>query len=95
MSSQSSILIENPKAENESWEEWGEKLALKYKTPANTPNLPLVPGQDKLRTSSVTLSPSLIDSDNSIFPYSRDLGGIRNSVEGVLQREGRRQAHPL
>ena len=68
------ILIENPKGENESWEEWGEKLAEKYKTPAATPNLPLVPGQDKLRTSFQIVSFSLINSDNSISPYSRDLG---------------------
>lgn len=57
------ILIENPKGENESWEAWGEKLAEKYKTPAATPNLPVVPGFDKLRTY-FTISPScLIDSD--------------------------------
>jgi len=42
------ILIENPKGENESWETWGEKLAEKYKTPAATPNLPLVPGYETL-----------------------------------------------
>jgi len=49
MSSETSpILIENPKLENESWETWGERLAEKYKTPAATPNLPLVPGSDKL-----------------------------------------------
>lgn len=67
------ILIENPKGENESWEEWGEKLAEKYKTPAATPNLPLVPGQDKLRTSSKISPSSLINSHNPILPYSRDL----------------------
>ncbi|KAF9653700.1 hypothetical protein BDM02DRAFT_1652432 [Thelephora ganbajun] len=42
------ILRENPKAEDESWEAWGEKLAEKHKTPTATPNLPLVPGFDKL-----------------------------------------------
>jgi len=47
-SASSAILLDNPKAENESWETWGERLAEKYKTPAATPNLPLVPGFDKL-----------------------------------------------
>ncbi|KAF9788060.1 hypothetical protein BJ322DRAFT_1181106 [Thelephora terrestris] len=42
------LLKENPKGENESWESWGERLAQKYPTPAATPNLPLVPGHDKL-----------------------------------------------
>ena len=64
------ILIENPKGENQSWEDWGEKLAEKYKTPAATPNLPLVPGQDKLRKSSTLLLSSLVNSDNPIFPCS-------------------------
>ena len=53
------ILLENPKGENESWEAWGERLAEKYKTPAATPKLPLVPGHDKLRTS-FQISPVLI-----------------------------------
>jgi len=53
----SAILLENPKAESESWETWGERLAEKYKTPAATPNLPLVPGFDKLRTSFLIFSP--------------------------------------
>jgi len=49
MSSESSALLrENPRGENESWEAWGERLAQKYPTPAVTPNLPLVPGRDKL-----------------------------------------------
>lgn len=53
MSSESSALLrENPKGENESWEAWGERLAQKYPTPAVTPNLPVVPGHDKLRTFS-------------------------------------------
>jgi len=48
-SSENSVLLQdNPKGENESWEAWGERLAQKYPTPAVTPNLPLVPGQDKL-----------------------------------------------
>jgi len=42
------ILVDNPKGQNESWEAWGERLAEKYKTPAATPGLPLVPGFDKL-----------------------------------------------
>ena len=45
----SALLQENPKGENESWEAWGERLSQKYPTPAATPNLPLVPGYDKLR----------------------------------------------
>lgn len=39
------ILLDNPRGENQSWEDWGMQLAEKYKTPASTPNLPLVPGQ--------------------------------------------------
>jgi len=44
----STLLQENPKGENESWEAWGERLARKYPTPADTPNLPLVPDHDNL-----------------------------------------------
>ena len=60
------ILVENPKGENESWQQWGEKLAEKYKTPAATPNLPPVPGHDKLRASFPILSCLLINPNNSI-----------------------------
>lgn len=67
-----SILVDNPKAENESWETWGERLAEKYKTPAATPGLPLVPGFDKLRTYPTISSSCLIDS-NPAFVHSRDL----------------------
>jgi hypothetical protein len=82
------ILVENPKGENESWQQWGEKLAEKYKTPAATPNLPPVPGHDKLRTSFPILSSPLINPNNSISPCSRNLEGIRNSVGGLLQHRG-------
>jgi len=50
MSSDNSTLLKaHPKAEGESWETWGERLAQKYPTPAVTPDLPLVPGYDNLR----------------------------------------------
>ena len=48
MSTQS-ILLENPKGDNQSWEDWGTQLAEKYKTPADTPGLPLVPGTTSFR----------------------------------------------
>jgi len=48
MSTQS-ILLDNPKGDNQSWEDWGVQLAEKYKTPADTPGLPLVPGTTSLR----------------------------------------------
>ena len=83
-SEKSAFLTANPKGENESWEEWGDNLAKKYKTPSDAPNLPFAPGYEKLRASFPILSSSLIDSDDSIFPYSRDLGGIWNPVEGSL-----------
>ena len=44
-----SLLLENPKGDNQSWEDWGTQLAEKYKTPADTPGLPVVPGQTALR----------------------------------------------
>jgi len=47
--SSSSILLENPKGDNQSWEDWGTQLAEKYKTPADTPGLPIAPGQAALR----------------------------------------------
>ena len=87
-----SILVDNPKAENESWETWGERLAEKYKTPSATPGLPLVPGSDKLRTYLTISSSYLIDS-NSAFIHSRNLVRVRNPVEGILQHQGRWQAH--
>jgi len=43
-----SILLDNPRGENQSWEDWGLQLAEKYKTPALTPGLPCVPGQISL-----------------------------------------------
>ena len=43
------ILLDNPRGDNQSWEDWGLQLAEKYKTPADTPNLPIVPGQTTLR----------------------------------------------
>ena len=67
------ILSENPKLEGESWEKWGERLSEKYKTPAATPNLPLVPGHEKLRTFSPILLFSPTSSDSLIFPCSREL----------------------
>jgi len=48
MSTQS-ILLDNPKGDNQSWEDWGTELAEKYKTPADTPGLPLVPGTTSFR----------------------------------------------
>ena len=66
------ILIDNPKGENESWEAWGEKLAEKYKTPAATPGLPLVPGFDELRTY-FTISSSYLFDPNLVFTRSPDL----------------------
>ena len=48
MSTQS-ILLDNPKGDNQSWEDWGNQLAEKYKTPADTPGLPLVPGTTSIR----------------------------------------------
>jgi len=48
MSTQS-ILLKNPKGDNQSWEDWGTQLAEKYKTPADTPGLPLVPGTTSFR----------------------------------------------
>lgn len=50
------ILLDNPKSESQSWEDWGFQLAEKYKTPALTPNLPLVPGQTVLRKCPSDLS---------------------------------------
>jgi len=62
----SAILLDNPRDENQSWEDWGLQLAEKYKTPALTPGLPVVPGQTTFRTY-------LSDLNDQLFPVKLTL----------------------